>query len=365
MVHLETGRHLYGGALQVAYLLRGLAGGPDQHILICPPGAGVAEAAGDAPAEVHHIPIGGDLDLGLLWRVAGIMQREGADLLHVHSRRGADYWGGLAARAARVPAVLTRRVDNPERPWAARRKYRLYHRVVAISEGIRQVLVAEGVDRARLTVIPSAVDTDLFRPDPAARKRLEKEFAVPPGAPVLAMAAQFIPRKGHDVLLNALPQVLAAYPEARVLLFGQGPLEDHVATRVRAEGLADRVSLWGFRADLDRVLPGVDLVIHPARMEGLGVILLQAAACGVPVVASRVGGIPDAVQHGETGILVAADDATSLAHEIVSVLARPEQLATLGRNARQRAKTVFSIPRMAASYRALYREIAAAPQPQT
>src|SRR5690606_14939726 len=131
----------------------------------------------------------------------------------------------------------------------------------------------------------SSVDTERYRPGCHDRQWFLDEFGLEPDAPVLGMAAQFIPRKGHRTLIDAMPAILAAQPRTRVLLFGQGPEQDAIRELVAQRGLSENVSIAGFRTDLDRVLPCLDLVVHPASMEGLGVALLQSAACGVPMVA--------------------------------------------------------------------------------
>jgi hypothetical protein len=269
VLHVESGRYLYGGALQVVFLLQGLAKrGGDEHVLACPRGSAIAAAARPHATRVHELALGGDTDVGSLGRLRRLIRAERPDLVHLHSRRGSDLWGGLAARLEGVPAVLSRRVDNPEpRAWAAL-KYRLYRRVIAISHGIRAVLLAEGLAPERVVCVHSAVDTARYRPGCADPGWLRREFGLSADGAVLAMVAQFIPRKGHRVLLDALPAVWAAHPRTQVLLFGQGPEHAAIAAEVARRGFADRVRLPGFRDDLHQVLPCVDLVVHPAALEG-------------------------------------------------------------------------------------------------
>lgn len=354
VLHVETGRHLYGGALQVRFLLDGLAARwpDDEHVLACAQGAAIAVAL-RGRVRVVELPFGGDLDLSMPVRLRRLLQRERPDLVHLHSRRGADLWGGVAARSLGIPVVLSRRVDNPEpRPWVAL-KYRLYDHVITISQGIRQVLLREGVPPAKVTCVPSAVDTGAYRPD-GDRGWLNAELGLPAGSPVVAMAAQFIPRKGHDTLLDALPTVLARHPGLRVLLFGQGPLRAQIAAAVERRGWADRVLLPGFREDLARILPAVDLLVHPARMEGLGVVLLQAAACGIPLVAARAGGIPEVCVDGETGWLVEPGDPAALAAALCAALADPAEARRRGAAGRALVERSFSIPAMVAGNREVY-----------
>lgn len=368
VLHVEAGRHLYGGALQVVFLLRGLRAAGVDSVLACPPGSAIAGAAA-AHARVHELPMGGDLDLGLVGRLRRLIRAERPDLVHLHSRRGSDVLGALAARLEGVQVVLSRRVDNPEsRLWAGL-KYRLHDRIVTISEGIRTVLRAEGVPEAKLVCVPSAVDTTAYAPiaaDHPDRAAIRAELGLAPDTLLLVMAAQFIARKGHRTLLAALPGVLARHPRARVLLLGQGPLHAAIVAESRAAGLhgalpdGGPVHFPGFRDDLPRLLPACDLMVHPAEMEGLGVALLQAAACGLPIVAGRAGGIPEIVVPGETGALIEPGDAATLAAHLDHLLGDPAERARLGTAARARVQANFSLEAMVGGNLAVYRGLLAA-----
>ncbi|MGM9489818.1 glycosyltransferase [Ideonella sp. YS5] len=359
VLHVEAGMHLYGGALQVVFLMRGLAARGVDVALACPRDSAIASAVRELRLPVHEIAMRGDADVGLVPRLKRLLRTVQPDLLHLHSRRGCDTWGAIAGRLHGVPVVLSRRVDNPEPRWWAALKYRLPGHVVTISQGIRDVLLAEGVPPARLSCVPSAVDTTQYRPArEEARSALAQAFGLRPDALVIGMAAQFIERKGHATLLDALPEVFARHPSARVLLFGQGPLVESVRARIDAEpALRERVQLTGFRDDLDRLLPGLDLLAHPAFMEGLGVALLQAAACGVPIVGGRAGGIPEIVQPGLNGELVEPGDAVGLATALNRLLDSPVLRARMGAAGREWVERHFSIDAMVEGNLAVYREL--------
>lgn len=362
VLHVEAGRHLYGGALQVVYLMRGLAQRGIENVLVCPQGAAIAQASAGF-ARICEMKMAGDWDVGMASRLARVMREVQPDVAHLHSRRGADVWGGVAARHARIPAILSRRVDNPEAPWWARRKYRLYDRVITISQGIRDVLLAEGVEPARVTCVPSSVDTEKYRPGGDCAW-LRGEFALPADAPLVAMIAQFISRKGHRYLLDAIPRILNDVPRARFLLFGKGPLEAELRASVEKQSWGSNVIFGGFRNDLDRILPCVDVIAHPADMEGLGVSLLQAAACGVPVVASRAGGIPEAVRDGENGILVAPGDVGALAQALTALLRDDSRARAMGEAGRALVEREFSVAAMIEGNLRTYREVLASHRAQ-
>lgn len=357
VLHVETGRHLYGGALQVAYLVRGLAARGIENLLVCPAGSAISGEGFPEGVEVMALPMSGDVDLAFVWRLKRIIRRFHPDVVHLHSRRGADWLGGLAASLSGVPAVLSRRVSNPESRMFVGMKYRLFDRVIAISTAIHHGLIDSDVPGEKIRMVHSAVP----RPDPMVRwdrDRLLAEFGLPAGSRLVGMAAQFIPRKGHDVLLAAVPKVLSRCPDTRFLVFGRGPLEEKVRQEVQSGGLADYVRLAGFRSDLPSYIGCFDVLAHPARDEGLGVILLQACAAGVPVVATPVGGIPEIVQDRVNGLMVEPGDAEGLARALIQLLEAKDMRIRFGRAGRDLVETEFSVEKMVDGNLAVYRELA-------
>lgn len=356
VLHLEAGTHMYGGALQVLLLMEGLRSRGVENLLLAPRGSEVEAEAHSRGLSVQGLPMAGEADLLLPFRLRRAVGSFQADLMHLHSRRGADTLGALGARWSGLPVVLTRRVDNPEPSWLAGPKYRLPHRVIAISEAIRTVLLQQGVPAKKLRVVRSALEPAPFL-QPCDKGTMLREMGLRSGDRVVGMAAQFIPRKGHDVLLRAVPTILGSHPRTRFLLFGRGPLAPEIARRVRSLGLEDAVRLPGFRPDLHRILPCLDLLAHPAAMEGLGIVLLQASASGIPVVASAVGGIPEAVVHQETGLLVPPGDAKALAEAVSLLLDRPERAQEMGARGRERILEEFSVDRMVEGNLGVYHEL--------
>lgn len=353
------GCHLYGGARQVAYLLEGLAAHPGEHALVCAEGAALAGALRRPAVRVHPLSMAGDLDMGFIPRLRRVIRAERPDLLHVHSRRG-DMVAALAGRMEGVAMVHSRRVDNPPSWFDLRHKFPLFQRIVTISAGIREVLLRHGVPEGQVVCIPSAVDTERYQPLPL-RQAVVDEFGLDAAGPVLAMIAQLIPRKGHAVFFDALPAVLARHPKAQCLIFGRGPLREELAHGVRERGLEKSVRFVGFKTDMARLIPGLDLVIHPAFMEGLGVALLETAACGVPIVACRAGGIPEIVRDGVNGYLLEPGDSAGLARAINALLDEPGQMRAFGAAGRQLVLEHFSIPRMVAGNHGVYVDLLASP----
>ena len=357
ILHVEGGRNLYGGALQVLYLMEGLHGRGIQNLLACREGSDIARAARPF-AEVHGLPMGGDMDALLIPRLYRLIRATKPDLLHLHSRIGADVMGGLAGRLCGVPIVHSRRQDNPEKPWMVALKYRLHDRVVAISEGIGQVLLSEGLPAEKLRVVRSAVDTRPYQ-QPADLPWFRSEFGLPEDALTVGVVAQFIARKGHRFLLEAMPGLLKRFPNLHLLFFGKGPEEGALRETAARLGLETHVQFAGFRDDLPRVLPCLDLLVHPAEREGLGVSLLQASSAGLPIVASRAGGIPEAVRDGLNGLLVPPGDVAALREAISRLLAEPELARRLGKAGRELVAREFSVEGMVEGNLSVYRELVA------
>lgn len=355
VLHVEAGRFLYGGARQVLYILEGLRARGVDNLLLCPPGAHIAAPAA-AHATVLEVPMRGDADIGFALRLRRLLDTHAPDLVHIHSRRGADLWGGVGARLAGLPCVLSRRVDNPEPRWLVAAKYRLFDHVITISEGIRQVLLSEGLARERVTCVRSALDPApyLIDYDKAAYRAA---LGLPADTLLVGMVAQLIERKGHRHLLAALPSVLPRHPNLQVLVFGRGPLHDELAQAIPAQGLHNKVRLMGFVDDLPRMLGCLDVLAHPADMEGLGVSLLQAAAARLPIIASRAGGMPEAVHDGDNGVLIEVGDVAALAAALNRLLDDPTLRARMGEAGRALVLREFSTEVMCAGNLAVYQQV--------
>jgi len=354
ILHLESGRHLYGGPRQVGYLINGLADHGIENLLVCRERHVLAE---EANARVFEWRLGGDFDFSLRHRLAQLIREQSPDVIHVHSRRGADTFGGRGARAAGVPAVLTRRVQSAEPGVWLRFKCRPYNAIAAISVAVRDELTRLGIAGGRVQLISSAVDTELFKPDSAARATLIDRFDLPSDALIAGSAAQLIYRKGQDLLLPLAARLKQTDPSFRLLLFGQGPMQTQLKRDVARLGLDRHIVFGGFVPEWPRLLPGLDLLLHPARREGLGAVVLEAMSAGVPVIASAAGGIVDAIEDGIDGRLVAPDSADDWYSVVRALLRDPDERARLGTAGRRKVESRFTIEKMTESYLNLYREV--------
>jgi glycosyltransferase involved in cell wall biosynthesis len=362
-VHVETGRHLYGGPRQVLLLMRGLEARGHCGTLVCAAGSEIESAARELGLTVNSVAMSGDVDAGFAWRLARLLRRLRPDLVHVHSRRGADTFGGLAARLSGIPAVLSRRVDSADPRGLSllpqglgRLKYAQYRCVIAISSCIHDQLAVLGVPASKRRLVRSAVPV-VADAECVSRESFVSRFRLPADAFSMAIVAQLIPRKGHRFFLEAVAALRDAHPEIRSVLFGMGSLQAELAAQVAALGLDEHVHFAGFEPHLGRWIGHFDLLVHPAEREGLGVGVLEAQAAGVPVVGFRAGGLIEAVADGETGLLVTPGNVAALTAAMRSMIEDDQQRRRFAVAGPGRIRRDFGVEAMVEGNLAVYGEI--------
>ncbi len=314
----------------------------------------LAPAAAGAGIAVRPLRVRSAIDIGAA-RALGRYARD-ADVLHFHTSRAHALALFLPRTAAR--RVVTRRMDyRPRpRPYAHMLYNRCVDRVVAISTAIREVLIDAGVERGRITVIPSGVDAGRFAGLDAGRASVrEREWRVGPAEVVVLVVGALVRRKGHAVLLDAAARLAGRGVVARYVFCGDGACRDALARRAEHLRLGSTVQFMGWRDDVPRLVGAADIVALPSLHEGLGIAALEAMAAARPVVASRTGGLAEVVIHGSTGWLVAPGDGEALAEALDAAIRDPERRRQFGRAGRERVMAEFSMARMAARNEELYR----------
>lgn len=270
-----------------------------------------------------------------------------ADIVHAHDAK-AVHWAGLHRWLHGVPYLITRRVDAPVKDkWSNRLFYRRAARRVAISSPIRQQLLKR--DWGDVDLIPSALSG--LEADPAGATALRAGF---PGKYLVGHVGALVDRhKGQRVLIEAARRLAQLRPDLQVLFFGHG--DDAEVLKAEAAGMPN-VTFMGFKDNIGDYLPGLDLFAFPSRNEGLGSVLLDVMDAGVPIVASRVGGIPDIVRDDDTGLLVPPGDAEALATAIGRLQDDPKLAERLSLAAREQLDR-YTPEAMAEAYWGLYQDM--------
>ena len=365
VLHVDSEIPWRGGERQVIELMRRQrAIGDDPH-LAAPKRSALAERAAGEKFAVHPVPMRGTWDLGSVLALARLHRALRPDVVHWHTAR-AHALGALASLLAPGPArVLSRRVDFPvRRSPGSRLLYALpIDAILAISGGVREALIGSGVPASRIQVVPSGIDLGPFQ-TPFDRPGLRRRLGIADGELVILNVAALAPHKSQTDLLRAAASARGRRPDLRFWIAGDGPLRAELEAEHRALGLGDGVRFLGFRDDAADLFRAADLFVMSSYLEGLGTSILDAMAAGLAVVATRVGGIPEIVEHQASGILVPPRDPEALAAAILDLAGDPARRAALGARGRERARE-FSADATAERTRGAYLKALGRSRPTT
>jgi glycosyltransferase involved in cell wall biosynthesis len=320
--HLNTERTWRGGEGQLLSLAQGLIRRGQECLVVAQAGGELAARSRTAGVPTEEVRMRGEWDLAAVRRIGALLRRDRPDVVHMHTSH-AHTLGVLASRWTRIGRrIVARRVDFSIHRHALSLsgiKYRYgVDRYVAISEAVRDQLVKDGVRADRISLVPSGVDPKRWLGGDGAKARAD--LGVPAGAPLIGTLAHFGWHKSLETLIAAAEPIVAAVPEAWIAIVGEGDLRPLLEAERAKSRVKERVLLPGFRTNVADFLAAFDLFVMPSVMEGLCTAILDAFAVGVPVVASRAGGIPELVLHERTGLLVEPRRPEELARAIVRLL---------------------------------------------
>lgn len=353
IVQLDSQLPWRGGEQQVLSLSRFLQTQRVHNVIVCPPHSVLHQRAQEIGLPVMALRMRHEADVPAAWRLGQYLRRQQVDILHMHTPH-AHTIGLLACwLAPKVHQVVSRRVDFPPlRSWLSRWKY-LAPKVhyLAISQAVRQVLMDSGVSPQRVQTIYSGIEVRRFD------DIQEAPALFPPGTRVVGTVGHLAGHKGHRYLLDAMPTLLRAEPRIALAIVGDGALRATLEAQAVSLGVAERVRFTGFRRDVLALMRQFEVFVFPSSLEGLGTAILDAMALGKPVVATRAGGIPEAVQEGVTGFLVPPCHPEALAAAVLQLLHDPEQGRAFGEAGRKRVEQGFTAERMATQTLHVYQQV--------
>jgi len=352
VLHVDPERAWGGGEVQVLALVSVLAARGHASTVAAHPEGPLARAAAAAGARIVPLGIANHFDV----RAALVLRRlaPGFDVVHFHTARAHALAPLSRGRGARL--VVTRRMDYVPTggPYVRFLYNRAVDAVIAISEGVRTALIRVGVRAERIRVVPSGIDARALAAPPAARAAVRREWGLGDDEVAVVALGALEVRKGHAVLLAAAAGLASAAPRLRYVFCGEGRQQKALAGAAAA--LDGAVEMVGFRRDVAACLAAADIVALPSLQEGLGVAALEAMAASRPVVASRVGGLAEAVVHEETGLLVPPGDPTALAAALARLARDPDLRARLGAAGHARVLARYTATRMAEGTLACYED---------
>jgi glycosyltransferase involved in cell wall biosynthesis len=290
-------------------------------------------------------------------RLGAILRDLRPDILHTH-QIGTLFYAGPAAASLGMKRSFVVHTEHGREPYATSARRRWLGRMAGLHARRFFCLTHDMADdlvnhrivpRSKIQVIDNGIDIDRFRDrgDPAA---LRRSLGIPEGVPVIGTVGRLVEVKRHDVLIRAFAELRREVPEAHLVIVGDGPRKDEILALIGQLGLQSSVHLAGYQAEAWKFPYIMDCFALTSRSEGMPQAVLEAAIAAVPIVAHRVGGLPELIEHEKTGILVAPDEPSALTRALLNILASPENARRMGRAARERVELRFHVRRMARVY---------------
>ncbi|MEW6082508.1 MAG: glycosyltransferase [Bacillota bacterium] len=351
VLQVITDTNIGGAGRYLLYLLRQPAMEAFSISVACPGGLLKCEfdSLGVKTLGLHQ----GDRSASLsnLLQVSGFL-KDGYHIIHTHSSIAAR----IAGRFSGATLIVTKHgLEAPARGLLGKAASRLAgvflaDRYIAVSEAVAAALARQGVPESKVTVIHNGIE-----PPPCSVRSMGESLREELGVFTVGMVARMSPEKDYDTFFKAASLVSSVIPSARFLAVGDGPQRPRLEGLVRDLGMAGRVTFTGHVRDIWGVLGALDIMVLSSRHEGLGLAALEAMACGVPVVASSVGGLTEVITHGETGLLFPAGSPGDLADALRYLAQDPDQARRIGQAAKDSVISRFSASKMAEETAAIYR----------
>jgi glycosyltransferase involved in cell wall biosynthesis len=357
ILHIDPEKKWGGGEAQVLGLTTYLHRGGHQSVVAGDPYGLLLARLSEHGLPRYPLRVRNHLDLLAGFRLRRLVQAGGYQIVHFHTARAhalSPWLRGLPAKR-----LVTRRMDYPI--FRGRRTRLLYEQsvdiVIAISQSVEAALLAGGVPSARIRRIPSGIETTRYLPNEHVRRQIRATLGIEPHEHIVLTVGALTERKGHGLLFSAAYMLQEQGIRLRYVICGEGSLRASLESQVRTLGLQDVVHFMGFTPDIPRYLAAADILVHVPSWEGLGVAVIEALAAGLPVIASRVGGIPDLIDDQVTGLLVPPQDAAALAVAIERLVHNPQWAKTLGTKGQAFVQAQFDVSVMAQANESLYNEL--------
>ena len=359
VAHIIKITRISGAERHLLILLSGLReqGVDARLIMLVEPGKpmhDMAAAAQERAIPLTRLTIRGTYDAPLLWRLRRVLRAAAPAIAHTHLMH-ADMYGYAAAKLARVSKVISSRHNDDQFRYRTRWRrlnHQLWQRLdagIAISGAVANFAERiEGAPRDKLHIVRYGMEYRWLSDETIerARQSLRGELGLPLDAPLLGMVCRLVQQKGVPYALEALRRIHSAFPAARLVIIGDGEKAGELRQLATALGVAERVHWLRWRDDAAELMTALDVLLVPSLWEGFGLVVLEAMARRVPVIASRVSALPEVVVHGETGILIEARDVDGLAQAIARLLSDRALRKYMGLLGTARLEEHFSVQRM-------------------
>lgn len=290
------------------------------------------------------------------------------DILHTHTING-NFYGRIAGKLAGITYLLTtvhshiidelKGLKEPSLFDQFRYRIDLFFSrwtstLVVVAESIRVRLIKERIPVEKINVVENGVDINEFKLSPQIGLEVRKELCIPDGKKVIGIIGRMVPLKNHMLFLESAREVSKERQDVYFLIVGDGPLRDNIQKYAKSLEFGKRIIFTGWRSDINRIIPSLDILVLCSQVEGHNIVILEAMSCEKPVIGTDVRGIHSIIKNSENGILVPPGDPIGLAKTMLYLLNNPEKAEALGKAGRRYVKEKFSVDKMVSAYLHLY-----------
>ncbi len=358
VLHVLSDTNIGGAGRYLFNLLSSMDNNRFEVVVACPCDGELEKQLKSKGIKVFTLEGGeSSINLGHIKKLRQIISREKADIVHTH----ASFAGRIAGRmSGGCKVVMTRHGLGSGKNGLIKRTVttlvsKLFtDRIIAISRAVKISLIDSGVPADMITIIHNGIDLSKFD---KVEGTLRNELGVAPDTPIVGIVARLVPEKGYEYAINAFYHVLKVYPLARLVIVGDGPLEESLKNMCVKLGIKDSVIFMGYRQKVENLEADFDVFVLPSISEGLGLALLEAMALGKPVIATATGGIPEVVKHEVNGVLVPPGNDVCLAERMIEILSDKERAEALGLEAQKTVNEKFDSKTMIEETQKVYMEI--------
>lgn len=353
IVDLET--EWRGGQNQALLTAKGMVACGHDAQLVAIRDSPLARRAVQAGIQVHEVPVGAKRSRAAIL-LRKLLSQKKFDIVHANEPHALTAaW--FAGAHKRVPVVASRRVAYPlQKNAIARSRYLATGRILAVSRFVAESVVQSGIPAEKVEVVYEGVEVPPAI-TPETRERARQRWGVAANEHLLGCVGYLLPEKGQESVLLAMPKLREKFPGTRLLLAGDGPRRERLEGLAKQLGLRDAVIFAGFVEDVAQVYAALDIFVFPSLAEPLGTSLLAAMAWGLPILAVASGGVPEYVDDGKNGLLVAQSDPELAADRLLRLLTDHSLNAHLGRKARRTIEEQFSARRMVENTLSVYQKL--------
>ena len=361
ILHINSADAWGGGEAHVALLCKALSTNGHQIVLACRKASSIDNHFRQRQLSVLNLPLTGAGDLYSAFSLANYCRKHSIAIVHAHL--GRDYWLAVLAKLfyKQLKIVFTRHLLFPIKNNIFHSiLYRTADAVIAVSQAVAQVIANSGfVDPTKLVTIYNGIVVEKFADAPQGCLRHELGFDMTTN--VIGMIGQVSPHKGQDVFIRSIPAILEKCPNSKFIIVGddfkQGQYIEHLKNLAVQLGVAEHVAFLGQRQDIPEVMKDLNVFVLASKNEPFGLVVVEAMAAGIPVVATAAGGVTEIIEHEKSGFLFAIDDDYMLAEAVTKILRNPAIVHSINQQAKSRVRLLFSIESMTEQTMAIYRSV--------